>query len=237
MKRPSKLTLWRLTWETVAVSAALLHMVVHFDTTVDIIHGVQHFALKKSKTMVWSQFGKCIKKCKSETSRDTKACETVKTQQGLSLCANFCSVNLRLMLCNWDSAGSSPLVTSPPPAVRNFSATAVMSPAQLSLSSREQASKKWSVPFFVWSLNTNYEYITEEVDGFSLWLFPEDSINNNKFFLKLVNDGAQVVTEQWPEAIHFLIGVVSADKNKNRGNTEAWQIDNEICVCVHVANM
>lgn len=64
---------------------------------------------------------------------------------------------LRLTLCNWDPAGSSSLVTSPPPAVRNLSTTAVMSPAQLSLSSREQASKKWSAPFFVWSLNTNYE--------------------------------------------------------------------------------
>lgn len=38
-----------------------------------------------------------------------------------------------------------------------------------------------------------------------MWLSPEDLINNNnKFFLKLVNDGAQVLTEQWPGAIHFL---------------------------------
>lgn len=150
MKCPSKrqLMLWRLTWETAAVSAALLHMVVHFDTTMDIIHGVQHFALKKSKTMVWSQFGKYINTVRNKQRQKS----SVK-----SLCANFCSVNLRLMLCNWDPTDSSPMVTSPPPAVRNFSATAVMSPAQLSLSSREQASKKWSAPFFVWTLNTNYE--------------------------------------------------------------------------------
>lgn len=36
------------TWETVAVSAALLHMMARPDTSVDIIHGVQHFAARES---------------------------------------------------------------------------------------------------------------------------------------------------------------------------------------------
>lgn len=38
--------LWKPTWETVAVGAALLHVVAHLDAAVHVVHGVQHFALK-----------------------------------------------------------------------------------------------------------------------------------------------------------------------------------------------
>lgn len=38
-----------ITWETVAVCAALLHVAAHLDAAVDVVHGVQHFAVREQK--------------------------------------------------------------------------------------------------------------------------------------------------------------------------------------------
>lgn len=142
----------RLTWETVAVCAALLHVVAHLDTTVDVIHGVQHLALKETKKLEGVRKRSKYSPKQAETKASCLQGGTVNAAQG---CCRVCEAHHRLMLCSWDPAGSSCSVTFPASAVRSLSTTAVMSAAQSSLSSREHASKKWSTPFFVWSLNTS----------------------------------------------------------------------------------
>lgn len=59
-----------LTCETVAVSAALLYMVAHPDASVDIIHGVQHFAVRKRKTGLRQLVYDYIQQIQSQTNTE-----------------------------------------------------------------------------------------------------------------------------------------------------------------------
>lgn len=128
-----------LTWEAVAVGAALLHVVAHVDAAVDVVHAVQHLAVNEM-----------------ETSRTGS--EAVRSHQRVvKRWSDGMSADLRLMSCSCDPAGCCCFVTSPPSDGCSLATAAVMSSAQSSLSSREQASKKWSTPFFVSSLNTNWK--------------------------------------------------------------------------------
>lgn len=88
--------------------------------------------------------------------------------------------HLRLMLCNWDPGRSSCCVPLSPPDTPSLFTAEVMSCAQSSLSSREQASRKWSAPLFVWSLITSWENVSvgEAVSQTrrSKWVDGEDQV-------------------------------------------------------------
>lgn len=142
-----------------------------------------------------------------------------------------CPTHPRLMLCSCEASGSSWLATWLP---LSLSTTPVMSPAHLSLSSREQASRKWSTPFFVCSLSTSWKERENESDE-SLFgschrngqLKKPKHADNNRLMGFSSKRCVQVLTKEQPEATHGVtrwgntFTAVSHSYNINKGKTFA----------------